>query len=157
MLLITHAITGVALASIQKSVPAAFVIGLVSHYLLDMIPHFDHVVEPLQQKNDRRAIEKTLALIALDGIASVIVPLILFWPINLAQFLIIFVAIMGSTLPDFLQGVHLVFPKNKFIAKHQQFQEWIHAKIRINHIPHIAIPLQVGFNLLFIWFGKYLG
>ena len=66
MLLITHAITGAALATIQKSIPAAFAIGLVSHYLLDMIPHYDHNVAPLLAKNDKAGIRKTLALIALD-------------------------------------------------------------------------------------------
>ena len=153
MLLITHAITGAALATIQKSIPAAFAIGLVSHYLLDMIPHYDHNVEPLLAKNDKAGIRKTLALIALDGVSSVIAPLLLFWPVNSAQFMIISAAILGSILPDFLQGLALVFKKNRFVQTHQHFQEWIHAKTRINHIPHIAIPAQITFNLLFIWFG----
>lgn len=153
MLLITHAVTGAALAGIQKSIPAGFLIGLVSHYLLDMIPHYDHNVEPLLQKTDKGGLRKTLALIALDGLASIIVPLLLFWPANLAQFLIISAAIIGSILPDFLQGVTLVFPRHKALRAHQDFQEWIHTKIRINHIPHIAIPAQIAFNLAFIWFG----
>jgi hypothetical protein len=152
MLLITHAITGAALASIQKSIPAGFVIGLISHYLLDMIPHYDHNVEPLQSK-DKAGIRKTLALIALDGLASVIVPFLLFAPADTAQLFILSAAIIGSILPDFLQGLTLVFRKNRFFRAHQNFQEWIHTKIRINHIPHIAIPAQVAFNLVFIWFG----
>ncbi len=155
MLLVTHAITGVALASIQKSIPAAFVIGLISHYLLDMIPHYDHNVEPLLQK-DRVGIKKTLSLIALDGLASVILPLLIFWPATAAQFLIISAAIIGSVLPDFLQGLNLVFKNSNFLRTHQNFQEWIHTKMRINHIPHIAIPAQVAFNLLFIWFGSVI-
>jgi hypothetical protein len=154
MLLITHAITGAALSTIQKSIPAGFFIGLVSHYLLDMIPHYDHNVEAFKNQ-DKAGIRKTLALIALDGLASVIIPLLLFSPANWPQFFILFSAIIGSILPDFLQGLALVFKNNRFIQAHQRFQEWIHTKIRINHIPHIAIPAQVAFNLAFIWFGYY--
>ncbi len=156
MLLITHAITASALASAQKSASAAFFIDLVSHYLLDMIPHYDHVVEPLHT-GDTKKFKKILLGIALDGIASFAAPLLLFLPGHMDSLYIILAAIVGSILPDFLQGVYLVFPKNKFIAAHQRFQEWIHAKIRINHIPHIAIPLQIAFNLVFVWFGIFFG
>ena len=155
MLLITHAITGAALSSIQKSIPGAFAIGLVSHYLLDIIPHYDHNVESFTT-GDRRGIRKTLGLIALDGLASVVFPLLLFWPETAFEFWKLFAAIVAYDLPDLLQGFALVIKNNRLLNHHQAFQEWIHTKVRINHIPYIAIPLQIGFNLVFIFFAYYL-
>jgi hypothetical protein len=46
MILSTHAVVGVALASFVPSHPfAAFVIGFASHFALDAIPHWDYPIK----------------------------------------------------------------------------------------------------------------
>ncbi len=155
MILVTHSIVGGALSVVQKSVPAAFFVGLLSHYLMDMIPHYDYEAG-VDGSGDPKKLKPFLIKIAFDGLLGVLVPLMLFYPDNWFEFFKLFAGIAGGVLPDFLQGVRLAMP-NKILGVHQKVHDFFHSNIRLREVaPVFGIVAQVGLSALFLAFGFYI-
>jgi hypothetical protein len=114
MILATHAAVASALTVNFPYVPG---IGLLSHYMLDSIPHRDYDIFPLGKVNYLK--------IAFDGAIGL---LLAFW-IGYTSHMIgmgILGGLMG-VLPDFLQFLHR--KGVPYLTLHQTFHNWCHTPL----------------------------
>jgi len=124
MFLTVHSAVGLTIGQYVRNPLLAFLAGFISHYIFDIIPHGDTKV-PRQYLN--------LVYLALAGtidLAVMISYLLLFMlftnqPLSLSQIF----AILGSLLPDGLQFVYYLFPRQKFLKKTQSIHNFFHELI----------------------------
>lgn len=127
MILTTHLITGAAIASNVQPIPLGLILALLSHYLLDFIPHEDYPVNNIFEKRWKNS-KKDFLKVGIDVLFGAIVVLIIAenW----------LLAILGGFLgiaPDFGILLRLLFPKNKFLKA----QSYFHRRI-IHYCPRKA-------------------
>lgn len=110
-------------------------LGIVSHYLADFIPHGHYVIDP------KKPSRKSLIIFALDTFGTAVILLgIALYKYGLAlNFWLIFFAILGAQLPDIWQGIKaLVTIKNNAFVR---FETHMHNNIAHWHNPpHSPIP-----------------
>ncbi|OGY55356.1 MAG: hypothetical protein A2951_01885 [Candidatus Buchananbacteria bacterium RIFCSPLOWO2_01_FULL_56_15] len=144
MFLTSHATAAVLIAEQIHSPTLAFALGWLSHYLLDMIPHGD---DKLLDHLPRRAY-----LVAFTKIAAVDFFIMIGWlwflfnrgTIVLTPVMI--AAVVGSLLPDILNGVYLV-TRSRLIEWNHRVNDWAHTAIIKKPLP----PVQ-GFFIQAIFF-----
>ncbi len=166
MILVSHSIIGTSLGILQSSPYASFFVALISHYLTDMIPHYEYSIAGLKENADARETRKTFLRIMTDGILAVIVPVLIFYFGGYVNgwydLIILLAAILGSVIPDAVQGVTLVFSRNRVLRAHQMMHDAIHHAISsdnmgIKRYPVLGISSQVILCLVFLAFGLYFG
>lgn len=144
MILVTHGVIGGALAhSFFLEHPViAFVAGFFSHFVMDMIPHWDYHMtaetKPNSLDNDFAISRKhfvTILKILLDFSSGIILPILLFPPFSR----VILLGAFGAILPDILQFVYWKTKKPIYL---QKFHMWIHAKRHFKGRPLIGAPMQ---------------
>lgn len=115
MTLTTHALVGVAAASIFPQHPvAAFAAGFVSHYALDALPHYDYseYLRSLRWDDENRLqpiargyVLRDLGIIGFDALVGFVLTFAAAWLLGIPASLALIGA--GAALyPDLLQLVH---------------------------------------------------
>jgi len=141
MYLTIHAAAGVLIGSYINQPIISFILGFISHFFLDMLPHYDgdiptkgHTAKSLRKKY----FNKIIALIYFDISLAIIVAAALLT--NNIHFLTrpIIWGIAGALLPDILQAASFFWQKNKFLKKFNQFHNFIH------YSPQNQISLILG-------------
>jgi hypothetical protein len=149
MILSTHAIVGGAIASFMPSHPLlATVAGFASHFAIDAIPHWDYRLQSIAvgkgaDNRDLRlspAVLTDLAVIAVDACAGLALALWLF--ATPASAWVIVLGAVAAMLPDPLQFVHSVFPREPLNTL-QRFHGWIHSKRKLAW--RLGISSQMAF------------
>lgn len=135
MILASHIIISGILGSKAQNYFLAAIIGLVSHYVLDAIPHWDYLPEEFQSrvKTDGDFIKnkkfwKELSKVAIDGLIGLILLLILtsfYQNLNIASALI---SAFFGILPDALSLLYWI-TKWRAIKWNHDFQVFIHYSI----------------------------
>ena len=154
MVLATHAFAGGILAAAITANPAvAFGIGVISHFLLDAIPHWDYFdkLKSARVNNDNyldndmvvgKYFLHDLSIIALDcliGVVALAVIILfrthLFWPALLGM--------IGGILPDLFHFLYYKIRREPFTSI-EKFHHFIHAKDRgVASIPGIAFQFSI--------------
>ena len=157
MFLSTHALAGIIISQHVHSVPAAFGLGLLSHYLLDVIPHGDENLGTwVKEKFFRRFPLTFLTDLAFLWLFVYTVHVKNEWP----QPNVAFAAILGAVLPDLIWAAYdlyrsLVikhFPRatriiqdltrlESFFNHHERLHKWFHSRISKR------IPFKLGLTL----------
>lgn len=151
MTLTTHSIIA---AAITKPLAAmnpllAFVVAIASHYLSDAIPHWDYQLRSIEDKEDkekrhwgsnRQMLTRDISSMAFDGLLGAGIVLAVIRPVTTQQWMWALAAIIGGSLPDFLQGLYML--KLSFLRPHQQLHDIFHTKIRLGPYPLVGIPFQ---------------
>lgn len=105
MNLLVHAGAGVLVGQATGNPILAFICGLISHIILDVIPHGDsHMYK--RYKNKELSMKKAMAGTMLDAIATVIFVILIF---NLGIYhtkLVTSMALIGAIIPDVLIGIY---------------------------------------------------
>ncbi len=146
MILITHAVVGAVLSGAINNPAGSFLAGVVSHYVLDAIPHYDYVDQRFVDDRFSKRSKLIFKFIILDGIFGVLLPVYFFQWNGLYGFLNIFLAIAGAMLPDALQGVQLYFPNKLtlFLNKiHKQVHYLFSERLLLQEFPFFGLSLQV--------------
>src|SRR3989344_9180331 len=169
MILITHEVIGGALAVATKASPAgAFFLGLISHYLFDMVPHWHYRLvregEPFREWTERGGsfIKKFIREARTGGIIKAMLDLlggaavmfIIFRPESWNTALPLAFGIFGGIFPDLLSPISRIFP-NRLIDFHQHVHfNIIHTKIRLDDKPIVGIgsPNFIFVNTLLVFF-----
>lgn len=160
MTLTTHSIIA---AAVTKPFAAMnplliFAVAIASHYLSDAIPHWDYQLTSIEDKEDkekrrwgsnRRMLIKDAYSMALDGFLGAGIVLLIVRPVTAQQWVWVLVAIIGGSLPDFLQGLYML--KLKFLRSHQRLHDIFHTKIRLGPYPLFGIPFQMIFFLIALY------
>lgn len=164
MVLTTHAITGAAIASIIPTHPVlGFVLGFVSHFVLDSIPHWDYKLlssskDEKNPMNNDMVINKNfitdLFRIGLDFSFGLILVYLFFGMSESRDFLIALCAgAIGGVLPDALQFVYFKF-RHEPIYSLQKFHIWIHSNVSLKHRVLLGVTTQMLFIVIVVLLQK---
>jgi hypothetical protein len=136
MFLAVHASVGALAGNAVGNPVAAFALGFLSHFFIDMIPHGDARMYEGYKSGERRM--RAVLYVAADTVATIglIVAFFLaqdfFSPVNVA------LGIVGGLLPDVIVGFYEILkPK----------QRWWYRKLESFHTLHMKNHC---------WFGRFL-
>ncbi len=157
MVLTTHAVVGGAIGRVFMGNPLlAFILGFASHFILDMIPHWDY---PLSSKVTDVRETHTMHLrsgwplimdisrVSLDFLLGAFLVYFIFPPGGGWWFSSIVWGVLGSVLPDGLQFIYAKW-RPPVLRGLQRFHHFIHANYNLNNRPLLGIVLQ--FILMFL-------
>ncbi len=103
MLSTPHLLVGAAIGSTVTGVPAAFVFGFLSHFLLDAIPHEDEYL--LDQPGQKKILPVDYGMVTFDIAVGVIAVLYFaFWGGDHIP-LPVLAGALGAVVPDLLHNV----------------------------------------------------
>jgi len=125
MFLTVHSAAAVIVSQITPNPLLAFILALISHFILDLIPHGDQ--EFAQDKTQILKKEKKL-LFSIAAVDIILMSglLLFFYLNNLAKpSLVVIAALTGALLPDFLSALFLI-AENQILKKIFYFQNWLH-------------------------------
>ncbi len=155
MILITHSVVGAALARYVPSALLAFLFGIVSHYVLDRIPHWHYHVPhvkkatlaPFGKKSFSfsRAVAPDVAKVAFDFAVGLAISLYFFS----GDIVSIFLGSFGAVLPDLLVGAAKLWPQRLLVA-HDKFHRRNHTLVRLDDQPLLGIGSQAALVVLVI-------
>ena len=138
---------------------AIFFISVASHYLLDLIPHWDYKLSlwDFKEKGEKAILSKKNIIrdsvkIFIDFALGIIVG---FWIIGLSVgsegFFMLGFIVFASCLPDILQ-VSYIFWKKFPLVQLQKLHSIFHAKLKLNNQPIKGIAIQAIVLILIILF-----
>ena len=161
MTLTTHSIIAAAVTRPLAHLHPAltFAVALASHYLSDAIPHWDYKLESIHKTEDvdarawshnPRMLLRDIARFSADGLLGAGIVLLVTWPVTPREWLWAGSAIVGGSLPDFLQGLYMA--RARFLKIHQRAHDFMHSDIRLGPYPAIGIPFQLAIAFAALWF-----
>jgi hypothetical protein len=158
MTLGTHAVVGSLVGAVAAHNPVfAGVMGFMSHFLLDAIPHWDYKLQSASQDKENplnstvhvnKAFLFDLIKIGFDVVVGALIVFALFYQ---APTYIIIGASIGAAAgmaPDFLQFVYFRYPKEPMISLQKFHVIMMHAKSHLNDRPWIGVPFQIALVIL---------
>ncbi len=160
MILATHIVIAAAVTKpfIGAHPFLAFAAALASHYLTDAVPHWHYPVDSIDERDnpekktwrrDEKVLVRDFLRFALDGFGGAAIAFFLIWPQNAAEVWWLIAAIIGSVLPDALQGVYMA--GGRFLKPLQLFHDRLHSKILLDAYPWIGIPSQLLVAAVALW------
>lgn len=160
MVLGTHTVIGGTLGAISRAHPIiAFLIGFVSHFFLDAIPHWDYKLLSSTKRKTNNPLDgdmvfgkefvRDIFYIGIDFGIGIIVTAFLFLNGYLGDNEILNSIIwgaMGGVAPDFLQFAYMKIRKEPLTSL-QKFHIYIHAERRLDGQFIVGPILQVAISL----------
>jgi hypothetical protein len=149
MVLSTHAVAGAAAAYLLTRNPAAAAaVGILSHLLLDMVPHWHYPLRSLE-KDPRDPMRDRLVfgwnflldLIVIGG-ECLLGFMLAFLAARRGSGAVVFWGAVGGVFPDFLQLVYHKLPFFPF-REIQRFHKWVHARTRLDDRHAVGVIQQV--------------
>ncbi len=140
-----HGAAGILIGSQTGNPWLAFICGIISHFLLDAIPHDAKDIKDWQDGGDFKK------KVALEANIDLFLFLVLFFILIKSNLVIpdmsIAAGIVGALLPDYIWGTQELFNiRSKFLEKYKFF----HTKIHKLFYKSIYIPLQLTFFIQFV-------
>lgn len=149
MFLTVHATLGAAIGYYSGNIWLSFIAGLVSHLVLDAIPHGDEILIEKKSFFTFPDIKKIIKIASLDGFIMMIWLLFLYRQNLLPLTLPILAGIFGSILPDGLSGIYLL--TNNSLLKKITLAHWsLHHFIKIHVSLFFGFIIQLSLVLLFL-------
>jgi hypothetical protein len=146
MFLTVHAPASLLISKRFKNSLLIFILALISHYLLDLFPH-----DPIDMTTGRDFI--------ISGIIDLFfVAILLFSLWRLKKIKInkrIIIGIAGAFLPDFLTGLHILFPNINILQQIASFNHFVHTVLfgRFIALPGWQwLPLQLSVFIICLYF-----
>lgn len=126
MTLTTHAAIGAALGSFLGDPLLGFSFGLISHFLVDMIPHGDNSMVDRYRSGKKKRMG--MAYVTVDAAIAIIflMSVVSGRPHSETTNLAFSAAVIGSILPDLMVGLKELFPKNGFLKGFYKVHFWFH-------------------------------
>lgn len=155
MLMVTHGAVGALIGEHTSNVFLAFLLGFISHFLLDIIPHGDrHDVQAY--RTDLNFKKKTFLIIVFDAIVGICFLIFYFTLACIHQssrLPTVIAGIIGSVIPDLLVAFHYL--NKKYFFRLNFFHLKIHELIQFEIPQRLAIPLQLILIMLIILCYKF--
>ncbi|TSC69519.1 MAG: hypothetical protein G01um101466_12 [Parcubacteria group bacterium Gr01-1014_66] len=165
MTLTTHVAIAAAVTNpLMHTHPALiFIVAAASHYVSDAIPHWDYPLHSIAHESGYKSESRfnwhsntlltDLNHMIFDGVLAIGILFFFMRPEVLRDWLMFGAIAIGSTLPDFLQGVYFT-KKAAFLKPLQLFHDRMHTKIKLGPYPLIGIPFQLTILFLSLWLLK---
>lgn len=156
MILAAHIIAAAAATKpVFQNPGLVFLFAVLSHYLLDIIPHWDYSLNAVKKdKNntlinaeiipDKKLIRNDLLKNFIDFLLGMAIIFLLIRPsLNVKDITSMLALISGAVLPDFITGLNLVWKKFPTMEL-TKFHHFIHTKNRrLNKKPLLGISLTL--------------
>lgn len=129
MILTPHILAGALIGARTNSLSTAFIFGLVSHYLLDQVPHWDYNVKKVEDGSKNFQAVVHWLKIGLDFL----LPFLIFG-LSAPDERTFFLSLSGATgaaLPDFLMFLSWRVPSSKILNSFETFHHNNHTKIKL--------------------------
>jgi|SRR3989344_255543 len=171
MTLATHIIVGAAGARLFAANPIqGFIIGWLSHYLVDSIIHWDYSIGSIDpkvkgEKSNRDALLKRklhfrkgivvdIGKVIVDVCVGFLLAFLFLRDPSKTLNLTLLAGALGSTMPDFLQFTFFAW-KNKPVEILQRFHNFMHAERDLNDRPVLGVSIQLAIVIvIFILFNN---
>ena len=124
MILSPHLITGAVFGKEVTYLPLAILLAIISHYFLDVIPHWEYAIENITEKKLKKS-----ALFSLRVFLDLLTAFLIIYfatLISKSNFHILLVCAVAGAAPDFLTVLRFAFPDNKLLKKHWRLHRWLH-------------------------------
>jgi len=145
--MIIHALLGILIASHTSSKILILILGIVSHFILDMIPHWDGPFNREEFKRTGKAkINKLNAFLRIID-AILVISLVYYIAGTPEDGLLIF-SIFSALLPDIIKIGYITKLKNN---KHYMNQLKFHAKIQKDADWRLGLIIQLIIALIIIY------
>ena len=147
MFLTVHTSAALLIATKITNPILGFILGIISHFILDIIPHGEEKTVMSSRTNKRQQIWAMFRLASIDAINAIIFLITFLWQYQPQNYWLFIVTVFGAWLPDLAWG-SIEFFKLKSIAWILKFHHKIHDLISWDY------PLVYGllFQLLFMVF-----
>ena len=149
---IVHGSAGLLIGSQMGNPWLAFILGFISHFILDAIPHDAREIKRWQDKGPY------MKKIALEAIVDLLLLLSIILFLQQNNLLVlnwtIAAGIIGAILPDYLWGFGELFKiKSKWLEVYKKLHNGDHALLHKDIYISIkySLPIQLFFVVLFIW------
>ncbi len=136
---------GGAIGVHSKNIYRAFFFGFLSHYVLDMIPHWEY----LSSLNEVLIPINVFKILIDFGLGLLIVFLILRF-FSKKMSLIVLVGMGASILPDALQMI-IYFLKLNWLMPLFNFHQWVHSPIDLTLWPGLLVMVFVFISGILIF------
>ena len=155
MIITPHLILGAAIGAKVKHFGWIIVLGLLSHLILDRIPHWDYG-KKIEKLSRDKYLKKNLFIVLLkmgiDGMIGLIIVILIIWQkdmINPEYLSFIIVGIFASLFPDILLGASkLFYVYGKFKKISKSYMDFHHKFLHHpKHIKKLA-PIALGTEIL---------
>lgn len=147
MFLTAHATVGALLGETVGNPAAAFALGFLSHFFVDLIPHGDeHIADA---PTPRARIQKLFAITAIDLLATSGVVFWLLMTRSIEYPFALVAGAVGAMAPDGLQGI-TELTHGRWLARYRSFHHGFHIA---NHPRwrYIVMPFSVGLPLQIVF------
>lgn len=153
MLLFVHILVGAILALKINFVPLALILIILSHYILDFLPHIEYSIINIQQKNWKKSWQDFLK-ISLDLTLGSILLILICKKLSLKISLALIGGIV-AILPDFLTWLYLISP-NKLLQTQYNFQRKLHLlKNKVSIFWKLIFSIIVVLLTIFLYFSNF--
>ena len=125
MYLTAHGTAGLLIARFIPNPILAFVVGMVSHLVLDFIPHGDEHIADQKRFSLPQAKHRIAGAALLDGILLTFFVLLYIATTPTTSYQTIIWAFAGAVLPDILQGIYLV-TNTRWLKEFNHVHQGIH-------------------------------
>lgn len=149
MILFIHVFIGLVIALKIKSLFLACALALISHYVLDSLPHNDYSVENVKERKWKKS-GREIAKIATDLIIAISLFMGACYAANVSLIHLI-LPVFFAILPDVLVYLDWLVPKNKLLVRHIKFHDSFHfpektktSLLKKIFIQYLVILLGIG-------------
>ncbi len=147
MFITTHAALGAIVAEWVPDQPLlAFGLGLLSHFLSDIIPHGDSQLYKGYVAGSK--VKRAIAYVTIDGVISLVFVLFLFNTRLIENRAAISMGILGGVLPDLLVGLYEV-TKTKWLIPLHRVHFFFHNMVTHRH-GDLSFPSGFAMQMVFL-------
>lgn len=143
MIITPHILVGAVIGAKTQNLGFIIILGLLSHFILDKIPHWDYeegAVKNFAKTKNSKYLIPFFIKIAIDAIIGLAIISFIIWQKNLLIYLnFILLGILISVLPDILLGSAWIFSHKKLAKKYINFH-----KIVFHNKKYIKKPSALG-------------
>lgn len=151
MFLTVHATAGAIIGQSTGNIWLGLIVGFISHYLLDIIPHGDDVFLYDKFNFTQKDVELVIKVGLVDGLIMTILFAFLYWQGTITLTLPILAAVGGSIFPDFLSGLYFL-TRHPWLKGYHSWHSDLHGilKLRVSFWPGFFIQLVTLWLLLLL-------
>ncbi|MDO8425775.1 MAG: hypothetical protein Q7T01_04690 [bacterium] len=159
MFLTVHATAGAAVGALAGGPIGAFLLGVLSHAVIDIIPHGDEQLAPPcggATCTHRDEVRFLIRIAAIDGVVMLGVLAALLQPWVTLPSWAVLAGIAGGVLPDVMQGLGSVLTRSRFFTGFKRVHDYIHVDIIPFETP-VLLGMLTQLAALTFFAGAYLG
>lgn len=151
MYLTVHTAVGAVIGQHSPTLSLAFILGFLSHFILDMIPHGDERWGFEEWSNNKEKLKKIIGITALDVSLAITFIVFLFLKNNFTHPSFVAASLIGSIIPDAFVGCYILISQRDFFKKFYHLHYLNHHRL----LGSIKLPFFIGMiiQLLIFWWA----